>query len=204
MLDAAFQCMKYFLSPLTCEISFSNDTKKKDPFFYYNGVIFRHDIISLKKKKVRLILLLVFGPVHLFEPSVPRVVEFVNLRKRRGALDSSAFKTAPDVSPFLVDSQSTSSPPLSLLKWRCGNQALLSSFIKSGRNFLFSCFLWPAKKKSADCCVAVLFIPLRVLFVRLFICWLLFELCTGGLRGARVGWDGTGWALAGWLKGYSV
>lgn len=49
MLDAAFQCMKYFLSPLTCEsVSQMMQNFKKKNFFYYNGVIFRHNIMSLK------------------------------------------------------------------------------------------------------------------------------------------------------------
>lgn len=33
MLDAAFQCMKYFLSPLTCEITFSHNAKVKKKLF---------------------------------------------------------------------------------------------------------------------------------------------------------------------------
>lgn len=53
--------------------------------------------------------------------------------------------------------------------------------------------------KSADCCVAVLFIPLRVLFVCLFVDYYLK--CVGEGSG-RVG-PGVGGLFVG-LKGYSV
>lgn len=51
MLDAAFQCLKYFLSPLQTVESVTETmqklkkTKTKQTVFYYNGVIFRHNII---------------------------------------------------------------------------------------------------------------------------------------------------------------